>query len=401
MLVNTFVTDRDRQQCLPWIDGHRLGSIVGLVDAHKPVNQEPKGTEGKRHKAGEHASEKGSRESTSSSSASPPRVIIWACLGTLGGKVVGKIGGKAVGKIVGKRDKCHDAESSGSFSACPTKPAAFFFSLASSASAALDSFFRAVSLAVSSGFICVVTKHHFLHCLINTSRKEKQMKDTNALRWFNVDKLVQAYNTRITEPNSFPAAAWVSTEARAALPRHILPPLGLPPPPLMVQGIKSIASTVFALDSMRKVATPKPLRLSISTQHWAVPVLSTTTYSKAPQLVDTAISYLASITPRSPAFQWTGSQLAPNLLQSLGVLLHFPPDPFLKLLQNLLLSLQLLFQLLGFSGQLWDSSLKLLSLCAAFLQEHTSSGVSLSRYMVQQQQDRQQVVAGSLFTMHT
>jgi hypothetical protein len=63
-----------------------------------------------------------------------------------------------------------------------------------------------------------------------------------------------------------------------------------------------------------------------------------------------------------------GSQLAPNLLQSLGVLLHFPPDLFLKLLQHLLLSLQLLFQLLGFSSQLWDSSLKLLSVCAASLQ---------------------------------
>jgi len=63
-----------------------------------------------------------------------------------------------------------------------------------------------------------------------------------------------------------------------------------------------------------------------------------------------------------------GSQLAPNLLQSLGVLLHFPLNPFLKLLQHLLLSLQLLFQLLGFSSQLWDSSLKLLSVCAASLQ---------------------------------
>ncbi len=62
-----------------------------------------------------------------------------------------------------------------------------------------------------------------------------------------------------------------------------------------------------------------------------------------------------------------GSQLAPNLLQSLGVLLHFPPNPFLKLLQHLLLSLQLLFQLLGFSSQLWDSGFKLLSLCAASL----------------------------------
>ncbi len=30
------------------------------------------------------------------------------------------------------------------------------------------------------------------------------------------------------------AAAWVSMEARAALPRHMRPPLGLPPPPLMV-----------------------------------------------------------------------------------------------------------------------------------------------------------------------
>ena len=50
------------------------------------------------------------------------------------------------------------------------------------------------------------------------------------------------------------------------------------------------------------------------------------------------------------------------------MLLRFPPDLFLKLLQHLLLSLQLLFQLLGLSSQLWDSSLKLLSVCAASLQ---------------------------------
>ena len=30
---------RRRHECSPWVDGHRLGSIVGLVDAHKPVCQ--------------------------------------------------------------------------------------------------------------------------------------------------------------------------------------------------------------------------------------------------------------------------------------------------------------------------------------------------------------------------
>jgi len=38
-LGDLFVTNRSRQQCSPWVDGHRLGSIVGLVDAHKPVCQ--------------------------------------------------------------------------------------------------------------------------------------------------------------------------------------------------------------------------------------------------------------------------------------------------------------------------------------------------------------------------
>ena len=54
-----------------------------------------------------------------------------------------------------------------------------------------------------------------------------------------------------------------------------------------------------------------------------------------------------------------GCQLAFHLLQSLSVLLHLTPNPLLKLLQKLLLSLQLLLQLLGLVSQLWDASLKL------------------------------------------
>lgn len=54
-----------------------------------------------------------------------------------------------------------------------------------------------------------------------------------------------------------------------------------------------------------------------------------------------------------------GCQLASHLLQSLSVLLHLTPNPLLKLLQKLLLSLQLLLQLLGLVSQLWDASLKL------------------------------------------
>lgn len=39
MLGDSFVTNISRQQCSPWVDGYRLGSVVGLVDAHKPVCQ--------------------------------------------------------------------------------------------------------------------------------------------------------------------------------------------------------------------------------------------------------------------------------------------------------------------------------------------------------------------------
>lgn len=56
-----------------------------------------------------------------------------------------------------------------------------------------------------------------------------------------------------------------------------------------------------------------------------------------------------------------GRQLAPHLLQRPGVLLYLTLNPFLKLLHKLLLSVQLLLQLLGLGSQLWDACLKLLS----------------------------------------
>ena len=64
-----------------------------------------------------------------------------------------------------------------------------------------------------------------------------------------------------------------------------------------------------------------------------------------------------------------GRQLAPHLLQSLGVLLYLTLNALLKLLQKLLLSFQLLLQFLGLASQLWDARLKLLgfrgtSLCS-------------------------------------
>lgn len=62
-----------------------------------------------------------------------------------------------------------------------------------------------------------------------------------------------------------------------------------------------------------------------------------------------------------------GRQLAPHLLQGLRVLLHLTPNPLLKLLQKLLLNLQLLLQVLGPASQLWDARLKLLSFRRASL----------------------------------
>lgn len=70
-----------------------------------------------------------------------------------------------------------------------------------------------------------------------------------------------------------------------------------------------------------------------------------------------------------------GRQLAPHLLQGLGVLLYLTLNPLLKLLQKLLLKLQLLLQLLSPASQLWDARLKLLSFrgTSLYSQQHSYS----------------------------
>ena len=59
------------------------------------------------------------------------------------------------------------------------------------------------------------------------------------------------------------------------------------------------------------------------------------------------------------------------------MLLHFSPDTLLHLLQQLLLVLQLLFQLLAVCQQVRDASLKLFSLSAAGLQGKSGDTFSL------------------------